>query len=87
MGIPGWRRALVISFSTAIALHFSWDWVALAAADRTTMSTELTLLAASIMLIGIGIYGALVVLGSRLSRATFAPESARSLWGFPFKSR
>jgi hypothetical protein len=61
--------------------------VALAAADRTTMSTELTLLAAAIMLVGIGIYGALVVLGSRLSRATFAPESVRSLWGFPFKNR
>jgi hypothetical protein len=39
------------------------------------------------MLVGIGIYGALVVLGSRLSRATFAPESVRSLWGFPFKNR
>jgi len=87
MGTSGWRRALVLSFSTAIALHFSWDWVALAAADRTTMSTELTLLAAAIMLVGIGIYGALVVLGSRLSRATFAPESVRSLWGFPFKGR
>ncbi len=87
MGTPGWRRALVLSFSTAIALHFSWDWVALAAADGNTMSFGLTLLAVAIMLIGIGIYGALVVLGSRLSRATFAPESVRSLWGFPFKSQ
>jgi RsiW-degrading membrane proteinase PrsW (M82 family) len=87
MGTSGWRRALVISFSTAVALHFSWDWVALAAADRTMISTELTLLAAAIMLVGIGIYGALVVLGSRLSRAMFAPESVRSLWGFPFKNR
>jgi RsiW-degrading membrane proteinase PrsW (M82 family) len=87
MGTPGWRRTLVLSFSTAIALHFSWDWVALAAADRPTMSTGLTLLAAAIMLVGIGIYGTLVVFGSRLSRATFAPESVRSLWGFPFKNR
>jgi len=86
MGTPGWRRALVLSFTTAIALHFSWDWVALAAADSTT-STGLTLLAAAIMLVGIGIYGALVVWGSRLSRYAFAPESVRSLWGFPFKSR
>ncbi len=87
MGTSGWRRALVLSFSAAIALHFSWDWVALAAADGTTMSTGLTLLAATIMLVGMGIYGTFVVLGARLSRATFAPESARSLWGFPFKGR
>src|SRR3990172_4662683 len=49
------RRALVLSFSTAIALHFSWDWMALAAADRTMMSTGLTLLAAAIMMVGVGI--------------------------------
>jgi len=36
---------------------------------------------------GIVLYGFLVVAGSRLSRAMFAPESVRSLWGFPFKSR
>jgi len=87
MGTPGWRRALVLSFSTAIALHFSWDWVALAAAERSAMSTGLTVLAVAIMLAGIGIYGWLVLWGSRLSRATFAPASVRSLWGFPFKSR
>jgi len=87
MRIPGWRRALVLSFSAALGLHFSWDWVALAAADRTTLSTRLAFLAIAIMLAGIALYGFLVVAGSRLSRATFAPESARSLWGFPFKSR
>jgi RsiW-degrading membrane proteinase PrsW (M82 family) len=87
MGAPRWRRALVLSFSAAIALHFSWDWVALAASNGATLSTGLTLIAISIMLIGIGLYGALVVSGSRLSRAMFAPDSARSLWGFPFKGR
>ena len=87
MGIPRWRRALVLSFSAAIALHFSWDWVALTAADERPMSRGLTLLAVAILLIGIGIYGKLVVFGSRLSRVAFAPESARRLWGFPFKSR
>ncbi len=87
MGAPGWRRALVLSFSAAVALHFSWDWVALAAADRTTMSKGLALLAAAILLAGIGIYGMLVISGSRLSRQAFAPGSVRSLWGFPFKNR
>jgi RsiW-degrading membrane proteinase PrsW (M82 family) len=86
-GTPGWRRALVLTFSMAIALHFSWDWVALAATDGARMSTGLTLLAVAVMLVGIGVYGSLVVLGESLSRARFAPESARSLWGFPFRSR
>ena len=74
MGAPGWRRALVLSFSAAVALHFSWDWVALAAADRTTMSKGLALLAAAILLAGIGIYGMLVISGSRLSRAGVRPR-------------
>jgi len=87
LGIPGWRRAFLASFSAALALHFTWDWVALAAAFRTTLSTSLTVLAVAIMLAGIVLYGFLVVAGSRLSRARFAPGSPRSLWGFPFKTR
>jgi RsiW-degrading membrane proteinase PrsW (M82 family) len=86
-GTPGWRRAFVLSFSAAVALHFSWDWVAIAAADGTQMSAWLSALASAILLTGIGIYGMLVVSGSKLSRQAFAPGSARSLWGFPFKSR
>jgi len=85
-GAPGWRRAFVLSFSAAVALHFSWDWVALAA-DGTTMSAGPAVLASAILLTGIGIYGMLVVSGSKLSRQAFAPGSVRSLWGFPFKSR
>jgi hypothetical protein len=81
-----WRRALLLSFSAAFVLHFSWDWVALAA-DGTALSPPLTVVAIAIMLAGIGIYGALVVLGSRMSRAMFAPGSVRSLWGFPFNRR
>jgi RsiW-degrading membrane proteinase PrsW (M82 family) len=83
-GTPGWRRAFVLSFAAAVALHFSWDWVALAAADGTTMSAGLAVLASAILLTGIGIYGMLVVSGSKLSRQAFAPGSVRSLWGFPF---
>jgi RsiW-degrading membrane proteinase PrsW (M82 family) len=82
----GWR-ALMQTFAAALVLHFSWDWVALAAADRNGMSAGLTFVAAAIMLAGIGIYGTLVVIGSRLSRASFTPASVRSLWGFPFRTR
>jgi hypothetical protein len=84
--MPRWRRALLLSFSAAFALHFSWDWVALTA-DGTALSPWITVVAVAIMLTGIGIYGALVVSGSRMSRAIFAPGSVRSVWGFPFKSR
>jgi RsiW-degrading membrane proteinase PrsW (M82 family) len=87
MKTPGWRRSLLLSVVAAIALHFSWDWVALAATDGTMLPTPLTILAVAIMLAGIGIYGALVAAGSRLSRAVFAPGSSRTLWGFPFKRR
>ncbi|MGH9463374.1 MAG: PrsW family glutamic-type intramembrane protease [Vicinamibacteria bacterium] len=85
-GMSRWRRALVLSFSAAFALHFSWDWVAVTA-DGAALSPLLTVVAVVIMLAGIGIYGALVASGSRMSRAMFAPGSVRSLWGFPFKSR
>ncbi len=87
MRAPAWPRALALSFSAAAALHFSWDWVALSATAGRRLPAGLAFLAAAIMLIGMAVYGALVVLGSRLSRAMFAPGSARSLWGFPFRSR
>jgi RsiW-degrading membrane proteinase PrsW (M82 family) len=86
-GVGHGARSLALSFSAALALHFSWDWVALAAGDRSSMSAGLTLAAAAIMLVGIGIYGTLIVRGSRLSRAAFAPAIVRGLWGFPFKNR
>jgi RsiW-degrading membrane proteinase PrsW (M82 family) len=86
-GMSRWRRALLLSFAAAFALHFSWDWVALAAGDGAALSPLLTVVAIAIMLTGLGVYGTLVVLGSRMSRAMFAPGSVRSLWGFPFKSR
>jgi RsiW-degrading membrane proteinase PrsW (M82 family) len=82
----GWR-VLLATFAAAFVLHFSWDWVALAAGDRSSMSAGLTLIAVIIMLVGIGIYGALVVVGSRISQAAFSPSAVRSLWGFPFRNR
>ncbi len=86
-GVRVSARALALTFGTALLLHFSWDWIALAAAERSAMPTALTLAAATVMLAGIAIYGGLVVFGSRLSRAAFAPAQVRSLWGYPFKNR
>jgi RsiW-degrading membrane proteinase PrsW (M82 family) len=83
----GWRRALAVSFGLALALHFSWDFVALSSSDGATLPPLHSLAAAGIMLAGIALYGALVLLASRLSKAAFAPASVRSLWGWPFQKR
>jgi RsiW-degrading membrane proteinase PrsW (M82 family) len=74
------------AFSAAVLLHFSWDWIALLS-DGRSLSPKLTVLASAVMLAGLATYGSLVVLGSTLSRARFAPSSPKRLWGFPFRSR
>lgn len=86
MRLAGWPRALGWSFAIAFALHFGWDWVALASPDGSSLTELRTLLAIIIMLSGMLVFGMMVHLGSRLSRGLFAPGSARSLWGWPFGS-
>lgn len=80
----GWQRALVRTFAVAWALHFVWDWLALASPDESSMSAMHTLAAVAVMLGGIVFYGLLVELGSSLSKERFDPESPRTLWGWPF---
>jgi RsiW-degrading membrane proteinase PrsW (M82 family) len=82
----GWRRVFGLSFSAAVLLHFSWDWIALLS-DGRSLSPRLSILASAVMLAGLGTYGSLVSLGSRRSRSLFAPSSPKRLWGFPFRSR
>jgi RsiW-degrading membrane proteinase PrsW (M82 family) len=84
MRMAGWPRALGWSFAIAFALHFAWDFVALASPDGSTLSLVRTFLAIGIMLGGMLVFGSMVHLGSRLSRGMFAPGSARRLWGWPF---
>lgn len=85
MLVPGWPRALGISLAFAVALHFSWDFVALGSPELGAVPLGLSLVMAAIILAGILVYGALVLLGSRLSRDVFDPSSRRSLWGWPFR--
>jgi RsiW-degrading membrane proteinase PrsW (M82 family) len=85
MRTSGWRRALGVTFGFALALHFSWDLIALASTDGASLPPFHSLLAAAVMLAGLIVYGALVLLGSRLSKDVFAPGSVRGLWGWPFK--
>ena len=69
----------------ALALHFAWDWVALASPDGESLPVRRSLLAIAVMLGGFLAYGRIVVEGARLSKVRFAPSSARSLWGWPFR--
>ena len=77
-------RTLVICFCAALLLHFSWDWVALDAPVDQVMSVRQTAAAVAIMLTGMGVFGVLVITGSRRSKLHFAPQSKSSLWGWPF---
>jgi RsiW-degrading membrane proteinase PrsW (M82 family) len=84
MRMAGGPRALCVSFAIAFALHFGWDWIALASPDGSSLTVVRTLLAIAIMLSGMIVFGMMVHLGSRLSRELLAPGSTRSLWGWPF---
>lgn len=86
-GMRRWKRTLVVCFAASVAIHFVWDWIAFAAAGRGFPLPAETLAAIALMLTGMALYGALVVIGSRWSRAMFAPESPRILWGWPFAGR
>lgn len=84
MRVPRAGRTLVICFAVALLLHFSWDWVALEASADQVMSVWQTAAAVAIMLIGMGVFGVVVINGSRSSKRIFAPQSMRTLWGWPF---
>jgi RsiW-degrading membrane proteinase PrsW (M82 family) len=83
--LPGWPAVLARSFGIALALHFAWDWIALASPDGESLPAPRAFLAIGVMLAGVLAYGWLVVQGTRLSKVRFAKASARSLWGWPFR--
>jgi RsiW-degrading membrane proteinase PrsW (M82 family) len=84
MKVPGWPGALVRTFAVALALHFAWDWIALASADGE-LPPGRSFLGVAVMLVGFLAYGRLVIEGARLSKVRFAKADARSLWGWPFR--
>lgn len=81
---PQWPSQLARCLVVAFLLHFSWDWIALAASDAASLTTLQTIASIALMLFGIVFYGSLVVAGSRLSKKMFAPLSPVMLWGWPF---
>jgi len=82
----GWRGKLILCFLVSTGLHFAWDWIALDVSDTTSLSIYQTAASIAVMLFGMMFYGALVHVGSTLSKGMFAPESRASLWGWPFKA-
>ena len=82
--VPGWASQLVRCVVVAFLLHFLWDWIALDAADASSLTSIQTLASIALMLVGILFYGSVGVVGSKLSKQMFAPESAVGLWGWPF---
>jgi RsiW-degrading membrane proteinase PrsW (M82 family) len=85
MKVRGWPSMLIRSFAIALAIHFAWDWIALASPDGASLPAGRSFLGIAVMLGGVLAYGRLVVEGARLSKVRFAPASVRSLWGWPFR--
>jgi RsiW-degrading membrane proteinase PrsW (M82 family) len=76
-----WPRALAGGFVGASALHFGWDVIALRAEMAPLGPRREPLFAAGWMLLGLLLYGRLVVVASAWSQAIFSPGVARRLGG------
>jgi RsiW-degrading membrane proteinase PrsW (M82 family) len=75
-----WKLAVAASFLAAVLLHFGWDLAALRAESGGPMAEREMLLGAGLMLMGMLLYGRLVVLGSRWSMELFAPGTPQRFW-------
>ncbi len=79
-----WAWIAAACLAASIAIHWLWDWVAFAAADRGTMSPWETVSVIALMVGGMILYGVLITIGARHSRAHFAADDTKTLWGWPF---
>jgi RsiW-degrading membrane proteinase PrsW (M82 family) len=87
-GGPGqWALPLTGCVVASIGLHFAWDVAALAHDLSGGLSWWPPLAASVVMLTGMGLFGALVVIGTKWSREAMEPGRGRSLWGWPFDRR
>jgi RsiW-degrading membrane proteinase PrsW (M82 family) len=84
LALPGWKVVLAQCVAISTGIHFVWDWIAFIVRDRDVMTPAQTIGAIGLMIVGMTIYGVLVVRGSRRSRDLFAPASPVALWGWPF---
>jgi RsiW-degrading membrane proteinase PrsW (M82 family) len=68
------------SMLAGMAIHFLWDYVALAGAMYVGAETWTVPASIALMAVSIVLYGVLVILGSRSSRAVFDPKSSARVW-------
>jgi len=80
------KLAVAASFLTAVLLHLGWDLAALRADGGGQRAARDALLAASLMLAGMLLYGRLVVIGSRWSMEIFAPGQPLALPRWPWSA-
>lgn len=75
----GWKPALVAGFGTSLVLHTLWDRISGAQLETITTTDFQRLAAIGLMLTAMGVFAALVVIGSRQSREYFAGARADGL--------
>lgn len=79
-----WPLALALCATAAVGMHFAWDVLADPEAADGILAGYPQAAAIVLTLTTMLLYGALVVLAARWSRATFDKNSRRRLWHLPF---
>jgi len=80
-GGRSWIGIAAACVAVAVAVHFCWDYLALSGAMYFDAEPWIVPASIGLMVVSMGVYGALVVVGSRSSRAVFAPGSPVRVWG------
>jgi RsiW-degrading membrane proteinase PrsW (M82 family) len=75
-----WRATAAACLVAGVTIHFLWDVVALTNAMHPGWEAQATAASLTLMVMSMGLYGGLVVAGSRSSRAVFAPDSLARPW-------
>ena len=81
MRCRGWPLLALGTLLIAVALHLTWDMLALAQPPRRSLHG---VGGAGVMLAGLLIYGTLVARAARQSRRHFQAEHGKRLFGWPF---
>lgn len=85
--LKGWLAAAIAGFFAAsMTIHFLWDYLCgiPTASGAVTPDMEMFLRVASValMVTAMGVFAAAVVIGSRMSRNRFSPDSERRVWNW-----
>jgi RsiW-degrading membrane proteinase PrsW (M82 family) len=73
-----WRTIAIGCLAAGVMIHFLWDYAALAAVMYAGWEAVGTIGSIGLTIVATGLYGALVIAGSRASRAAFAAPAPPS---------